>query len=328
MWRRRASGICALPIRLDALAALTRKRGNTNGAALFWVIPQVRNYTLLKLLVTYQVMWDFLDTASETGAAAGYQNGFQLHLALVEALDPQCSISNYYHYHPWAADGGYLQSLVESCRHLSTRLPSFDLVRPIALREARRANVQALNHGRDRQAREVALRRWVEQEYPGDQSATWFELAAAAGAGISIYALFALAVQSECSGVDIVAVYNAYFPWASALATMLDSYVDQQEDAQNEAHIYLEHYTLRVHAHRGIREMITRALREVGGLPEGERHTLVLGCMVAMYLSKDSALKRPQRATTLDFLAAAGSLPKLLLPVLWVWRSAYGQKAY
>lgn len=89
-------------------------------------------------------MWDFLDSASETGTTGGYENGIQLHLALVEAVDPLRPISDYYRHHLHKDDGGYLRSLVEACRRLSGRLPSFDRVRPVLIREAYRANVQAI----------------------------------------------------------------------------------------------------------------------------------------------------------------------------------------
>lgn len=306
------------------MAALGRKRGNTDGAALFWVIPRRRNLALLKLLVTYQVMWDFLDSASENGADGSYENGTQLHLALVDAVDARRPISDYYRHHSCGDDDGYLCSLVEACRRLAAKLPSFERVRPVLVREALRAGVQALNHDTDRQVRKSALRHWAEAEYPGPQPVPWFELTAAAGAGISIYALFALAVEPACSDNDVAAIYEAYFPWASALATMLDSYVDQFEDAASGNHIYIEHYISEASAHQGIRNLITQSLRHAGCLPHGERHLVVLSCMIAMYLSKDSALTK-LRSTTCCLMGAGGSLPKLLLPILWLWRSAYGQ---
>jgi tetraprenyl-beta-curcumene synthase len=325
-WRQRAAQIPDSPIRSDALAALARKRGNTDGAALFWTIPKTRNHDLLELLVRYQVMWDFLDSASETGAAAGYTNGIQLHLALVEAVDPHRPISDYYRHHPWKDDGGYLRSLVEACRASSARLASFERVRPLLVREAYRANVQALNHDPAADRRDAALREWAAREYASRRDVSWFELAAAAGAGISIYALFALAVEPVCTDADMADVHRAYFPWASALATMLDSYVDQHEDAASGNHIYIEHYPSPVLAGHGTRRLIGRSLAEAKALPNGERHTVVIACMIAMYLSKDNALRGDMRDTTGSLLDAAGPLTKLLLPILWLWRSAYGQK--
>ena len=44
LWRARASEIPDPLLRRDALSALTRKRGHTDGAALLWTIPEVRNH--------------------------------------------------------------------------------------------------------------------------------------------------------------------------------------------------------------------------------------------------------------------------------------------
>lgn len=326
VWRSRAKLIPDRTIREDALSALARKRGNTDGAALFWIIPRFRNPALLRLLVTYQIMWDFLDTVSETGASAGQANGRQLHLALVDAVDSGRSLSDYYRLHPWSDDSGYLRSLVETCRAFSTELPSFESVRPLLIREADRANIQAVNHDLDPVRRENALRAWVTREYDrGDVQ--WFELAAAAGAGLSIYALFALAAQPRCREPEICSVYNAYFPWASAVATMLDSYVDQVEDAANGDHVYLEHYRSPASAEASMSRLIQRSLHEAGALGDGERHVLLVACMVAMYLSKDSARLPDSRARTRALVRAGGSMTRILLPILRLWRSIYSQRS-
>ncbi len=327
-WRAHARLIPDQSIRTDALHALTCKRGNIDGAALFWIIPRSRSPFLLKLLVAYQVMWDFLDSASETGAVAGQANGRQLHLALVDAIDHERPISDYYQLHPWNKDAGYLRALVEACRRSSQRLPSFESIRPLLVREAYRANIQAINHDIEPDQRAAALCEWVAREYAYRDDVRWFELAAAAGAGLSIYALFALAVEPQLSDRDAIVSYDAYFPWASALATMLDSYVDQDEDAAKGDHVYIELYRSRAGAEIAIGRLVRRSVLETGALPNGERHVLLVACMIAMYLSKDSALVSGRRETTQALVRAGGSLTCAMLPILRLWRIAYAQRSH
>lgn len=314
-------------IRQDALSSLDRKRGNTHGAALFWTLPRARDLCLLRLLVTYQVMWDFLDCVSEHGAGAGQANGLQLHLALVDALDPSRPISDYYRHHPWHEDGGYLRALVQSCRQCCRDLPSFQMVRPVLVREAMRANVQAINHELDPANREKALREWIAREFPPGHEVEWFELAAAAGAGLAIYALFALAVEPTCSDTDIAQAYHAYFPWTSATATMLDSYVDVAEDTISDDHCYVAYYVGPELATQRIGRLIERCLYEAHSLKNGEGHILIAACMIAMYLSKDSARTTEMRARTRCLISAGGSLTKVLLPILRIWRIAFAQRS-
>jgi tetraprenyl-beta-curcumene synthase len=282
---------------------------------------------LLHLLVTYQVMWDFLDCVSESGAGAGKANGQQLHLALVDALDPSRPISDYYALHPWRQDGGYLRALVETCRECCRELPSFQTVRPILVREAMRASVQAINHDLDPVGRQAALEGWVAREYPNEHEMTWFELAGAAGAGLAIYALFVLASEPECTYTDVSRAYSAYFPWTSALATMLDSLVDQVEDLANGDHCYVAYYQTPEQATECMGRLVRRCLQETHTLRNSERHTLIAACMVAMYLSKDSARIDTLRETTASLLRAGGQLTRFLLPILRLWRILNAQRS-
>ena len=193
-WHRQAVGIPDAPIRADALDALARKRDNVEGASLFSILPRHRDDRLLKLLVVYQIMWDFLDSISERGACAGQANGRQLHRALVEALDPDIPISDYYRYHPWKDDGGYLRALVETCRRMCAVLPCYRQVRPLMLRGVRDCAIQSLNHERQPSRRDVGLKEWAEREFPDEHGLSWFEQTAAASA-FTPHVLLAIAAE-------------------------------------------------------------------------------------------------------------------------------------
>ena len=325
-WRARARSIPDAPIREDALSALRDKRAQSDGAALFSTLPRERDRDLLALLVAYQIGWDFLDSVSERSAAAGRANGRQLHLALVDALDPARPIADYYRHNPWREDGGYLCALVAACRTHCTRLPAYARIRRIVVRDALRAEVLAINHDLDPARRDAALEAWAAGEFPTEHAASWFELTGAASAGLAGFALLALASEPACTDGEIARSHGAYFPWASALAAMLDSYVDQSEDAANGDHSYIAHYPTAEQAIHQICRLVGRCLREAHGLPDGERHTLITACMVAMYLSKDSALTPALHDRTGRIVDAGGSLTRALVPILRLWRIAYGQR--
>jgi tetraprenyl-beta-curcumene synthase len=327
IWRVRALEIPDAPIREDALSSLDRKRGHTDGAALFWILPRHRDLGLLRLLVTYELIWDFLDCVNEHGADAGTANGRQLHKALVEALDPGSPISDYYRYHPWREDGGYLRALVEACRTSCAALPSYGRVRPYVVREARRAQVLALNHDVDPGCRDDALKAWALEECTGEQRLTWFELSGAASASMTIHAFLALAAQPACTETDVRQTCAVYFPWMSAATTMLDSYVDQAEDELHGNHRYISHYADDTLAGERVRDLVTRSAREARRLRNGHRHAVITACMIAMYLSKDSARTPDMRADTAGIVRAGGSLTRLLLPILRVWRIVFAQRS-
>jgi tetraprenyl-beta-curcumene synthase len=326
-WRRRALAIPNPMVRADALSALSNKRTHADGAALFWILPRRRNRDLLQLLVSYELIWDLLDNLSERAAAAGQIDGRQLHLPIVEAIDPSAPISDYYRDCPWREDGGYLRALVEACRASCRRLPSYPLVRPVALANAELAQVLALNHDPNATRRDASLRGWVAEHFPDRRDISWWELSGAASAPLTIHALLALAAEKECQGADVDAVQNAYFPWLSAATTMLDSYVDQVEDRENGDHSYIGHYPGSEVAVRGVERLLARAALEVRALREGRKHAIIAAAMAAMYLSKSSAATPHLRASTRRLAESGGSLTTLLLPILRSWRIVYAQRS-
>ena len=223
-------------------------------------------------------------------------------------------------------DGGYLRALVEACRSGCAALPSYGRIRPLAVREARRAQVLALNHDTEPLGRDRALREWAALECPDEQRVSWFELSSAASASLTIHAFLALAAEPACTDQEVQCTCSAYFPWISGAATMLDSYVDQAEDAVNGDHRYVAHYESEALAGERMRELVRRSALEARRLRRGHRHAVIAACMVAMYLSKDSARTPQMRADTAGIVRAGGSLTRVLLPVLRIWRIGFGQR--
>jgi tetraprenyl-beta-curcumene synthase len=314
-------------IRQDALATLHSERFNAEGAALFATLPRRRDPQLLRLLVTFQILLDFLDTVSERSAPDPIANGRQLHLALVEALDPTCLLSDYYRHHRWREDGGYLEALVQTCREACVRLPSYPLVQARVQRAAARFAVQIFNHDPDPHRRDATLKAWVEREFPDEDDLGWWELAAAASSSLSIHALLALAADPACRGQDVDSVDAVYMPWACAASTMLDNYVDHAEDLQNEAHNYIDHYPDRDSAECGVYKLLQRATYGANTLRDDAKQATIVAGMAAMYLSKDSARTPEMRSTTRSLIYAGGSLTRLLLPILRAWRIVYARRS-
>jgi tetraprenyl-beta-curcumene synthase len=325
-WRAIAAAIPDDPLRKDALEAIDRKRANIDGAALFSTLPRNRSPALLRLLVTYEILADYLDSTSERGAGRGTHNGLQLHRALIEALDPQLPISDYYRYHPWRDDGGYLRALVDTCRATCVRLPSFQAVKPLVAHAANLAQVLALNHEKDPSQRDSILRAWALTHFSEEDELAWFELTGGASAWLTILALLALAADSDRDAGEAEATYAAYLPWVSLTGTMLDSYGDQREDAANRAHSYIAHYSSEQTAAQRLAKLIRRSLQETASLPDGPRHVVIVSCMIAMYLSKDSVRAPATRARTATLIHTAGPLTRLLMPVLRAWRILYHQR--
>jgi tetraprenyl-beta-curcumene synthase len=321
-WRARAMSIPDPTLRADALCGIDGKRTNIHGAALFWTLPQARSPALVRLLVTFEVLADYLDCADEHTV-----KGPQLQRALGDAFDQPTQPRDYYQQHPHRDDGCYLPALLDACRSSYARLPSLQAIDPHIRRAARLAEVQALNHKPDARGREVSLRAWAAIHAVGcDGELAWFERTAAASAWLTVLALLAFGADAGRSSRDAAKLYAAYLPWVSLAATMLDSYGDITQDRLAQEHSYIAHYPPSDVASR-VAEIVARSAREARTLRRGGQHSVIVTAMTAMYLSKDSLHARTTRNTTLTIARACGPLTLLLLPVLRIWRIYYHQQS-
>jgi len=327
-WRVRAVAIPDPALRADALEAIERKRTNIDGAVLFATIADGRSAELLRLLVAFEVLADYLDCTSERGAFVGVRNGRQLHRALIEALEPDVALSDYYSFHPWCDDGGFLAALVQTCRQACVRLPSYGVVRPFVARATALAQVLALNHEEDAECRNALLRAWAAAHpRPRDSELAWFELTGAASAWLTVLALLALAADDGRAVAEARVTFCAYMPWISLAGTLLDSYGDHDADLGNGAHSYVAHYPSASMVTQRIAEVMCRALAEASSLPDNARHRVLVSSMAAMYLSKNSVRAPQWRTHTRALIRASGALTWLLVPVLRAWRTVNKQQA-
>ena len=315
-WRLRAEAIPCPDTRRVALDALRSKRGHIDGAALFWILARRRDAGLLRLLVAYDVLCDYLDSLTERPGAGDPR---VLHRAMVDALRPGEVRKGY------AGDGGYLDALVEACRTACAVLPGFAVAQPYALREAERASVVlALNH-LPAGERDAGLRAWAASAFPEERELAWYELGAAGSTWLAVQAALAMAGDPGCDMRAVEAACGAYFPWCSLAGTMLDSYVDEVDDLAAGNHRYVSHYPSRAVMLVRVGAAVERAAHAVVALPDGHRHAVIFSCMVAMYLSKDSARTPQLRDTTRQLAGRGGTLTRLVVPILRAWRIRYRQ---
>jgi tetraprenyl-beta-curcumene synthase len=323
-WRERAEAIPDDELRRDALDTLHRERLNPEGAALFTALPRRRNLVLLRVLVAFQVALDFLDTVSERPANDSLAHGMQMHQALIEALDPDGGrLTDYYALRPWQDDGGYLASLVQACRAGCAALPGFILVQPHATRAARRLSVQVLNH-QPQGVRGRLLSRFADDELGDMADTAWFERTAAASSTLGLYALLALAGEDRVDPVCADEIDAAYHPWINLACTLMDCFVDQPDDAATGNHNYLSRYADAASGTDRLAAIVARSMYDAKALHRGERHAVIVGAMVAMYLSKDSADTAELRPAARRIASAGGMLVRSQLPILRVIRRLHG----
>lgn len=302
-WRRRALAIPDPELRIHVLRPFDADR-SAAGAALFAVLaPWRQQLALVRLLVAYVLLWSYVDVRTERDPAADPR----LYDALRDALpsDPSERTSLR------LDDGGYLCALLTECRHGVVELPSWSVVAPIAVRVAEDGRtVQAINHG---PASAVAerLRVWA-RSHPGER---WPEACAAASGPLVIHALMALAAHREVNDDEVRSTASAYRP-VSALGVLCDHLIDHAEDDAVSNHSYLSHLGSPTARPRALHDLSDRAARAIRRLPNGERHTVILAAMAAMFLSRPSASLPADRAAAGAVLEAIGPPAPQLRAVL------------
>lgn len=323
-WQALAAAIPDPALRAQALATLDSERLSAAGAALFaTTTPRSRDPALVRALVAYQVICDYLDTLAEQPADDPIANGAQLHRALADAVADR-PLADHYRLHAAHDDGGYLAALVTACREGCATLPAYAPVRAAALREASRNEVQGINHAPPG-VREPALRQWAVAagEDPAAGDARWFEMAAAGSSSLAVLALIAAAADPATTEQTAEQVRRAYFPWVEALSTLLDSVADRERDLRSGELSFVGQYASQAAAIARLRELTARAIAGARSLPRGERHLVLVAGMIAMHVSEVGAWLPWSQPLTRAVLRAADTLVMpLLLLLLRAWRRA------
>jgi tetraprenyl-beta-curcumene synthase len=315
-WRLRAHEIPDPVLRAHALDKLTRERLNPEAAAFFAVLaPRRRRGALVRLMVAFQIAYDYLDAINEQPSSASLRNGLQLHRALSDAVGARPSGLDYYLHHPQRDDGGYLADLVAVCRRALRALPSAAGIGPVLVTAAERCGeAQSRNHAVLVEGDEQLIR-WTASLGAPD-GYLWWELAAAGISCLVLHALFAAAACASTTA-DAERVDAAYFPSVCALSALLDSLIDRPHDVGSTNHSFVSHYCTSDATAQRFAAIAGEARALSSGLRGRARHAIILDGIASFYLSAREARSEIARAAaerTLDRLGPATT------PILAVMR--------
>lgn len=315
-WKRIAQQIPDPTLRAAALDKLTREHLNPEAAAFFAVLAPRRNRgALVRLMVDYQIAYDYLDAINEQPTSAPLRNGLRLHRALTDAVRARCCGGDYYGHHPQTDDGGYLAGLVHACQAVIGQLPSASAIEPVLVTAAERcAQAQSRNHAMLVEG-DTPLVSWASTQVDhGDY--LWWELAAGGISCLSLHALFAAAACAttlhEAQRID-----TAYSPPICAISALLDSLVDYPHDAGSTNHSFVEHYDTCGQAAERFAAITAEARMLLSTLSNRCRHMVILAGIASFYLSAPEAsteFARPVATRTLDCLGPTS------VPILAVMR--------
>jgi tetraprenyl-beta-curcumene synthase len=309
---------CACDIPDPALRALAfdaqkRKWASLEGAAAFAVFtPRLGRFSLIRLLVDLQGVFDYADTLMEQPSRTPIANARRLHNACVAALRPDLPHADYYQHHTCRDDGGYLIELIEGCRVTICALPSYAVVADAVQRHVWRVVFYQSQINLATTGDHPALARWASKQ-PAGLQLKWWEVGAACGSSLAIFAHLAAASDPNLTRSEVEAIEALYWPWAEALHILLDSLIDRAEDNATDQRNLLDCYASQDEMIERLGLLAREMVRRAEAVPP--QHQLILAAMVALYLSDEQAWTPSARPATERILEATGTFvrPALLL---------------
>jgi tetraprenyl-beta-curcumene synthase len=289
-WRHRAEEIPDPSLRQLALEAQRIKRSNIEGsAALATFAPALHRGEVTRAQVAFQSVYDYVDSLAEQPNDHPVANARQLHQALLAAIEHSSEHTDYYGCHPCAGDGGYLEKIVAACRAALDTLPSRTVITESAHRLTTLiSSYQSLNLTQP-QGGHRYLEAWALTNTPPGTGLHWWETAAAAGSSLGVFALITAAAQPALQPAEAIAIERAYWPWVGALHSLLDSLIDETDDAAHEQQSLLAYYDTPQEAADRLEALARGALTAVNTLPHADHHILLLAAMASSYLASPEA---------------------------------------
>lgn len=302
-WRAAAEAIVDPQIRAQALVSLQTKAFHCEGGAVYGACAPHFAPGLIAAIVAIQTLVDCLDNLSDRSGHVAEADLRRMHLAVQDALTPGAPLR------PVAAgdDGGYLAALVAQSQAGLAALPGYPAVAEACLHlGGLYAELQVLKHLPDRSARAPLLQRWLQPLAAQHPGWAWWELAAACGSTLALFALLAEAARPGAPRAK--ELLAAYFPWVAGLHILLDYYVDQAEDLQGGDLNFVRFYPGPSEAAAGLARIQAGAVRRVAALPDPALHLLVVRGLPGLYLSDPKVGQQGLGAGARTILRGAGPL--------------------
>ncbi|MEQ8201179.1 MAG: tetraprenyl-beta-curcumene synthase family protein [Syntrophomonadaceae bacterium] len=292
IWREEAGRCADEELRRQAMASIAGKNFHCQGGAFLAVANPAAEASLVPLIVAYQTLCDYLDNLCDRAHCLDGQAFRQLHLSLLDALNPGGTRRNYYRYYPYRDDSGYIDKLVEECRRRLMELPSYHLVhQEVAGLANLYIDLQVKKHIAW-EMREKTLIDWAQGNLNWNPGIEWNEFAAAAGSTLALFALLEVASRPDAHPAQAAAVLDAYFPWICGLHILLDYCIDQQEDREGGDLNFTFYYPSRDYMIERLRTFIREAHNRAGAMTQPGFAKTVIEGLLAMYFTDQKVARQ------------------------------------
>lgn len=282
----RASLVEDWELRTQALSSLRNKAFHCyGGSVLALLAPRSRWQDLIALIAAFQTISDYLDNLCDRVGISDQLAFYRLHDSMLTAATPEQRVTDYYDLYEGYREEGYLSYLVGRCQGIVSSLPGLNHVHDQVVGLIKHyASLQALKHISLDQRR-PRLETYIKNQVDNPLGFEWWEMAAATGSTLGVFALWAMAAHPDCDSNGANQVYEAYFPWICGFHILLDYLIDQEEDQREGDLNFVSFYPTPEAKWEAMHTFTTKSLEKAAGLPQPGLHTLVVTGLLAMYLS-------------------------------------------
>ncbi|PYI56663.1 tetraprenyl-beta-curcumene synthase family protein [Paenibacillus flagellatus] len=293
-WRETAERMPDPELRKQAIDSMTHKEFHCKGGAVYAAANLPMRDVLVPLIVAFQTISDYLDNLCDRSTSLDPEDFRLLHRSMLDAVDPDAPLADYYALRTEREDGGYLHELVRTCRSCIARLPSYGLVRE-SVKElvGLYGDLQVYKHIRH-DLREGELMSWWETHRPRFSHLRWNEFAAATGSTLGVFYLFLAAADESLDAGRVEAIRDAYFPHVCGLHILLDYLIDQDEDRAGGDLNFCFYYEDGETTANQIAVIAERARRDVVRLDHPQFHRMIIEGLLALYLSDPKVREQEQ----------------------------------
>ena len=273
-------------LRQQALSSLKSKAFHCYGGSVLALLgPRNRWQDLMVLITAFQTISDYLDNLCDRVGIYNQQAFYRLHDAMLAAATPGEMPEDYYDLYEGYQEEGYLSYLVAQSQGIIISLPGREHVQDRVRHLIQHyVNLQALKHISPEQ-RSSRLEEYIQSQVENPLGFEWWEMAAATGSTLGMFALWAMAARPDCDSNRANQVYEAYFPWICGLHILLDYLIDQEEDMREGDLNFVSFYPRPEDRWEALDTFTRKSLERAASLPQPGLHTLVVTGLLAMYLS-------------------------------------------
>jgi len=292
-WKKRAEMIPNGELRRQALQSMEGKDFHCEGGAILSLISEERWEEVIKFIVSYQTICDYLDNLCDRSKSNDPKDFMTLHNSLRDALDLEQEVGDYYLYRSDREDGGYLKALVGTCRNFLLTLSNYPFIREGILELCQLyCDLQVHKHV-IKEERLHRLQRWYENHKKAFPYMDWYEFSACCGSTLGIFCLVSYGAREDFRPEHAKKILAGYFPHLQGFHILLDYLIDQKEDQEGGDLNFCAYYRHPEELFQRLTEFFREADRMVGQLPHPYFHRMVNRGLLGVYLSDEKVNQQP-----------------------------------